>query len=77
MIFGKFSETSELSGFDEFATVPITFPIDICLMEVANRLYAACLSLEYHGGKNVTVFSILAHGVNIQAKDNQIVLKLS
>lgn len=31
-------------------------------MEVANRLYAACLSVEYYDRRNVTVLSILAHG---------------
>lgn len=53
------SESLDLSGFDEFATIPITFPLDICLMEVGGNLYAASLSLQDSQDRNQTVLKVL------------------
>lgn len=52
-------ETLDLSGFDEFATIPLTYPLDICLMEVDRNLYAASLSLLDFQDKNRTVLKVM------------------
>lgn len=45
----------ELNGFEEYETVPIEFPIDICLMEINGTLYASCLQSQNRGRFNKTV----------------------
>lgn len=60
-----FSETYQLSGFDEFATIPITYPLDICLMEVNLNLYAVCLGLIESQDRSKTVLKVLKNGVSV------------
>lgn len=62
-----FSETYQLSGFDEFATIPITYPLDICLMEVDQILYAVCLNLLEPQDRSKTVLKVLKKGVSKHA----------
>lgn len=57
--FFFFTETYQLSGFDEYATIPITHPIDICLMEVNNNLYAVCLALDKSQNETKTLLKVL------------------
>lgn len=59
MLICNFTETYQLSGFDEFATIPITFPLDICLMEVNNNLYAVCLALDRSQHNTKTYLKVL------------------
>lgn len=66
-------ETFQLSGFDEFATVPIAYPIDICLMEVANCLYAASLSYDNRSGRNTTYLKVFKHTVSTHTESSKIV----
>lgn len=54
-----FAETFQLSGFDEYATIPITYPLDICLMEVNNNLYAVCLALDKSQNDTKTILKVL------------------
>lgn len=54
-----FTETYQLSGFDEYATIPITYPLDICLMEVNNNLYAVCLALDKSPNGTKTLLKVL------------------
>lgn len=58
------TETYQLSGFDDVATVPITYPIDICLMELNNVLYASCLHVEPLDNGNQTAFKIFKQVVS-------------
>lgn len=55
----SFTETFQLGGFDEFATIPITYPLDICLMEVNNNLYAVCLALDKSQNDTKTLLKVL------------------
>ncbi|XP_031630094.1 uncharacterized protein LOC116345133 [Contarinia nasturtii] len=52
-------EIRELSGFNEYSTVPMTYPLDICLMEVDKKLYAACLGLVDFRNKKRTIMRVL------------------
>lgn len=62
-----FSETHKLSGFNEFATIPVTFPVDICLMEIDKILYAICLNIERTDGGNKTMLKVLKKVVGIRS----------
>lgn len=58
-----FAETYQLTGFDEIATIPITYPIDICLMEINDVLYASCLHVETLASRNQTSFKLFKQNV--------------
>lgn len=51
-------ETYALAGFEEYATIPVTHPIDICLMRLNHTLYAATLNAEIIAERNVTFFQV-------------------
>lgn len=61
-------ETYQLSGFDEFATIPITYPRDICLMEVSGQLYAVCLANKHSQNRNETILKVLRKVVSFDRR---------
>lgn len=56
--------THQLGGFQPYATIPISFPIDICMMLIQDYLYAACLHLDYYHNKNATSLTIFRRAVS-------------
>lgn len=58
------TETYQLTGFDEIATIPINYPIDICLMELNDILYASCLHVETSANRNQTAFKLFKQTVS-------------
>lgn len=62
-----FSETHKLNGFDEFATIPVNYPLDICLMEIDKNLYAVCLNIERTDLGNLTMLKVLKKVVSIRS----------
>lgn len=56
-----------LIGFEPRDTVPIAFPLDICLMEMQSTLYAACLHLNAYRTRNDTSLTIFKRIVSVKA----------
>lgn len=72
-----FSETHKLSGFEEFGIIPVTYPVDICLMEIDKTLYAICLNIERTDRGNLTMLKVLKKVVSIRSNysfDRQLLL---
>lgn len=47
-----------LNGFEKNGTIPVNFPIDICLFEVKNIVFAAALHHQSQNIKNDTFLTI-------------------